>query len=218
MKGHRRPARPRHRLRLRPGRPVGVRLPAVQRRAVVLVDTTPPGSPTSTRSSPPGRRRHPRREAAVSRLANARAVVVCLESDTPTRSTPCRPGRCARRRHRRARPHDRFEDQARARRARTRRRTRSGSAGVGWPFAPLQPGVAEFLDVVMHEDSLDWRVQQVRWSLVRVGLNDSTVGGAASAPACCPRRTSARVGPQANRRRTVVLPAAVLSSCSAPRS
>ena len=35
----------------------------------------------------------------------------------------------------------------------------------------LQPDVAEFLDVVMHEETLDWRVQQVQ-----VGPGSSLVG------------------------------------------
>lgn len=94
-------------------------------------------------------------------LAHARAVVVCLESDADTVYTTLSA--------RALRPDVVIVARART----TGSKTKLELAGANRAVNPqriggrrlaafaLQPDVAEFLDVVMHEDSLDWRVQQV---------------------------------------------------------
>lgn len=94
-------------------------------------------------------------------LGAARAVVVCLESDADT--VYCTLSARA------LRPDVTIVARART----TGSKTKLVLAGADRAVNPqriggrrlaafaLQPDVAEFLDVVMHEDSLDWRIQQV---------------------------------------------------------
>ena len=94
-------------------------------------------------------------------LAHARAVVVCLESDADTVYTTLSA--------RALRPDVVIVARART----TGSKTKLQLAGANRAVNPqriggrrlaafaLQPDVAEFLDVVMHEDTLDWRIQQV---------------------------------------------------------
>lgn len=94
-------------------------------------------------------------------LATARAVVVCLESDADTVYTTLSA--------RALRPDVVIVARART----TGSKAKLELAGADRAVNPqriggrrlaafaLQPDVAEFLDVVMHEDTLDWRIQQV---------------------------------------------------------
>ena len=94
-------------------------------------------------------------------LGSARAVVVCLESDADTVYTTLSA--------RALRPDVVIVARART----TGSKAKLELAGADRAVNPqriggrrlaafaLQPDVAEFLDVVMHEDTLDWRIQQV---------------------------------------------------------
>ncbi|WP_395690914.1 potassium channel family protein [Nocardioides sp.] len=94
-------------------------------------------------------------------LAHARAVVVCLESDADTvyctlSARALRPDVVIVARARTAGSKTKLE-LAGANRAVNPQRL----GGRRLAAFALQPDVAEFLDVVMHEDTLDWRIQQV---------------------------------------------------------
>ncbi|WP_395657393.1 potassium channel family protein [Nocardioides sp.] len=141
-------------------------------------------------------------------LAHARAVVVCLESDADT--VYCTLSARA------LRP-----DVAIVARARTTgSKTKLELAGANRAVNPqriggrrlaafaLQPDVAEFLDVVMHEDSLDWRVQQVP-VVAGSDLADSTVGSCRERTGVLPLavRPARDAALEANPAPDVVLPA-----------
>ena len=141
-------------------------------------------------------------------LMNARAVVVCLESDADT--VYCTLSARA------LRPDVVIVARART----TGSKTKLVLAGANRAVNPqriggrrlaafaLQPDVAEFLDVVMHEDSLDWRIQQVP---VAAGstLDGATVGECRARTGVLPlavRRTRGSAL-EANPDADVVLPA-----------
>lgn len=95
-------------------------------------------------------------------IMHARAVIVCLESDADTVYTTLsaralRPDVVIMARARTAGSKSKLELAGATRAVNPQR-----SGGRRLAAFALQPDVAEFLDVVMHEESLDWRVQQVQ--------------------------------------------------------
>lgn len=95
-------------------------------------------------------------------IEHARAVIVCLESDADTVYTTLsaralRPDVVIMARARTAGSKSKLELAGATRAVNPQR-----SGGRRLAAFALQPDVAEFLDVVMHEETLDWRVQQVR--------------------------------------------------------
>ena len=81
---------------------------------------------------------------------------------TPTTSTSrCRPVRCVRTWSSSPGPATRRPSPSCCAPAPTESSTRSGSAASGWRRSRIQPHVAEFLDVVMHDEILDYRIEQV---------------------------------------------------------
>ena len=141
-------------------------------------------------------------------LATARAVVVCLESDADTVYTTLSA--------RALRPDVVIVARART----TGSKAKLELAGANRAVNPqriggrrlaafaLQPDVAEFLDVVMHEDTLDWRIQQVP---VPAGsaLVGCTVGDARERTGVLPLavRRSRDAGLEANPAADLALPA-----------
>ena len=186
---------PRHRLRLGSGRPGDRRASSRGRPAHLVVVDNDPDRVGGRRATRRARRRHRRRRARAGRHRPGRAPSSPRSTPTPTTSSSrSAPGRCGPTCSSSPGPASTSSEEKLRRAGADRVVNPQSIGGARMAAFVLQPHVAEFLDVVMHDGDLEFRLEEVA---VPAGVaarraRRSATPSSATAPArsCSPCATS----------------------------